>query len=104
AKPYDRASDLYALASRSQRRRATPAERADAGGPRKAAPQATRSFAGSLRAAGRQALHAPVAAQFLHRHTLLPAGFVHDEVQPARLQSIRDAAGVPRASSARAGG
>ncbi len=38
--------------------------------------------AGSLRAAGRAAFHAAVAAELLDRHALLPARVVHDEVQP----------------------
>ena len=59
--------------------------------------------AGSVGAAGSAPLHAAVAAQLLHRHALLPARVVHDEVQPAGLQPVRDAAGVPRPPSARAG-
>ena len=38
--------------------------------------------AGSQRAGNRAPFHAPVAAQLLHRHALLSAGLVHDEVQP----------------------
>ena len=40
---------------------------------------------------------------FSHRHALLSARLLHDEVQPAGLQLARDAAGVPRPASARAG-
>ncbi len=44
------------------------------------------------RAGGGAPLHAPVAAELLHRHALLPARVVHDEVQPEGLQPVRDAA------------
>src|SRR5581483_1670428 len=54
-------------------------------------------------AAGGASLHATVAIEFLDRHAVLSARLVHDEIQPARVQHARDAAGVPRAPSARAG-
>ncbi len=41
---------------------------------------------------------------FSHRHALLSARLLHDEVQPAGLQFARDAAGLPRPPSARARG
>ena len=60
-----------------------------------AAPRAAAAAARGERARGGAPLHAPVAAELLHRHALLPARLVHDEVQPQGVQSVRDAAGVP---------
>src|SRR5690606_41036998 len=54
--------------------------------PGRAAPHVQAAAAGSLRAAGGAPLHAAVAEELLHRHALLSARLVHDEVQPAGLQ------------------
>src|SRR5580658_7336626 len=70
---------------------------------RAVAPRATAAAAGSGRARDGAPLHAPVAAQLLHRHALLSARLVHEEVQPQGLQSVRHAAGVSGAPSARPG-
>jgi hypothetical protein len=50
--------------------------------PEKSAPQAARDAARAQRARSGAPLHAALAAQFLHRHALLSARVVHDEVQP----------------------
>jgi glycine dehydrogenase subunit 2 len=51
--------------------------------PEAAAPSLPAAAARDQRAADGAPLHAPVAAELLDRHALLPAGVVHDEVQPA---------------------
>ncbi|CAA9411140.1 MAG: Glycine dehydrogenase [decarboxylating] (glycine cleavage system P2 protein), partial [uncultured Phycisphaerae bacterium] len=59
--------------------------------------------AGGRPARPRAALHAPDAPELLRRHELLPAGFVHDEVQPEGQRGARGARGVRRAAPAAAG-
>ncbi len=71
--------------------------------PRGIPPAPAAAPARGVGAAGGAALHAALAAQLRHRHALLPARLLHDEVQPAGLQFARDAAGLPRPASARAG-
>src|SRR5215471_21674665 len=61
------------------------------------------AVARSIGAASCQALHPVVAAQFLHRHAFLSAWVVHDEVQPTRVQSICDVAGILESASVGAG-
>src|ERR1700761_9433060 len=60
-------------------------------------------LAGSFRTASAASLHEPVAQEFLDRHAVLSARFVHDEIQPARLQFTGAARWLRGAASVRAG-
>ena len=84
-------ADLRAVAGRAAARRALPALRP--AGARGARPSSRRAAAAApargRRARARPPLHRALDAQLRHRHRLLPARLLHDEVQPARQRARR---------------
>ena len=80
----------------TQRRQAVGDSRAPAS-------QAEAGLAGSVGNAGGAPLHQPVQQELRHRQAVLPARFLHDEVQPPWCQPGRHAAGLSQSSPAGAG-
>ena len=85
---------------RDRRAEARPAR---ARGARRARAQEPAAPARARRAGGAAPLHRALDAQLRHRHRLLPARQLHDEVQPAHQRAARRAAGLREPASARRG-
>ena len=92
-------ADLREVAARPPRRHAAEATTFPPRGSRRAPARAAAAAARARRAGDRPALHRAVDAQLRHRHGLLSARLLHDEVQPARQRAAGDASRLSRPAS-----